>query len=161
MAGPDKFSPRDFLDRYERERRHATNRRLHVLALPVLYAGIVLLLWTLPIPARWHEPFLPTFNWAVLFVLGSIVYGALIALLPAILVAVFALLCLLLADLLSQAGAQLWLMGGLLVAAAWLLMAAGHRREGNQTAWLGRSQYLPVGLVWVMSLLLARLRPPR
>lgn len=152
--------PRAFLRDYDRERRHPDNRRLHAIALPMLYLAVIMLLWTLPLPAEGFVQRQPMVNWAMLFFLATTLYAVLLAALPGLLTAAFALGCVLLTQWLAAAGVQLWVTGAALVIAAWLLIAAGHRAEGNQRTWLGRSQYLPVGLVWLMGRLLDRLGVP-
>lgn len=149
-----KRTPRAFLRDYDQQRRHPENRRLHAMALPMMYLGVIMLLWTLPLPEQGFVQRQPMLNWAMLFVLATTFYALLVAVLPGILTAVLALACVFLTHWLAAAGVQLGMTG------AALLVAAGHRAEGHRRTWLGRSQYLPVGLVWLMGRLLDRLGVP-
>jgi uncharacterized membrane protein YGL010W len=152
-------SPRDWIAMYERERRHPLNRRLHALGLPCMHAGMLMLLWALPVPGIFLEAG-PILNWATLWVMAGIVYAFLISPVLAITYAAASLMLLYACAWLSRHGAELGLTGVALLLAGWLMVHAGHRVEGNRPSFLGRAQYLPVGLLWLASRAFDRLKLP-
>jgi uncharacterized membrane protein YGL010W len=152
-------SPRDWITVYGSERRHPANLRLHWIGLPCMHAGLLLLLWALPVPGIFLEAG-PILNWASLWIMAAIVYAFIISPVLALGFAVASALLLWFCAWMAARGAELWPAGIALLFAGWLLVSAGHRAEGNRPSFLGRAQHLPVGLLWLMSRALDRWRVP-
>lgn len=143
------YAGSDWLRQYDRDRQHRLNRRLHAVGLPLAALGLLMLLWSirlgpgLPLELRALNP-------ALLAVMVLVAYGFFISPLLALLMAVLSMPVMLLINWLGREGVELAWSGAGLVGAGWLLLVTGHRHEGKPPIFLGRMQYLPVGLYWLL-----------
>lgn len=64
---------RHWLAIYDRDHEHAANRLIHCICAPAFLAGLLGILWCLPMPAS-PATSLAAINWATLFAIASIVY---------------------------------------------------------------------------------------
>jgi uncharacterized membrane protein YGL010W len=154
----DPYSGRDWLRQYDQHRQHTLNRRLHAVGLPLAALGLLMLLWSLRLPTDLPLS-LRLLNPALLAVMVLVAYGFLIGPLLALCMACLSIPVLLLLNWLDREGLELGWSGIGLIFAGWLLLVAGHRHEGNRPVFLGRLQYLPVGLYWLLDCALRRLLP--
>ncbi|MEA5445126.1 Mpo1-like protein [Gammaproteobacteria bacterium AB-CW1] len=135
---------------YGDSRQHPVNRRMHLLGLPLTAFGLLTLLWALNIPVDTGTVPLHL-NAGLMVVMAAVVYAFLLSPFLAIPFSLGALLAILAVDWLANQGLALAPSGAALMLAGWLLLARGHRAEGNRPDWSGWIQHLPVGLVWLLA----------
>ena len=58
---------------YDRDHAHAANRLIHWVCAPAFLAGLLGILWCIPVPTTIATK-LAAINWATLFAMASIVY---------------------------------------------------------------------------------------
>lgn len=154
----EPYRGRDWLRQYDQHRQQRLNRRLHAIGLPLAALGLLMLLWSLTLPA--HLPLtLRLLNPALLAVMVLVAYGFFIGPVLALCMAGLSIPILSCLNWLDRLGMELGWSGIGLIFAGWLLLVAGHRHEGNSPVFLGRLQYLPVGLYWLLDCALRRLLP--
>lgn len=155
----DQIGRRGWIQQYDRRRCHPENRRMHAIGLPLVALGLIMLIWPLMLPVG-SGPDKNLVPVVLLTVMALAVYGALISFPLTLALMLLLLPLLLLLDVLADAGMYMTPSGAALLLAGWLLLFRGQRREGERPFLLGRIQYLPVGLLWLLSLLFRRLKLP-
>ncbi|MCP1728044.1 putative membrane protein YGL010W [Natronospira proteinivora] len=151
--------PKAWIEHYDRCRRHPENRRMHAIGLPLVTVGLLMLIWPLEflVGGGADRSIVPV---ALLAVMAMAAYGCLISFPLTITLMLLLLPLLLLLDALAGAGVLMVPSGTALLAAGWLLLYRGQRQEGTPPFLLGRLQYLPVGLLWLLSLVFRQLKLP-
>jgi len=149
----------NWLERYAQDRSNLTNPWAYWAAVPMVVAGTVGLLWSLPIPAEFRE-ISPLLNWGSAFLMAATIYYFIISLSIAIGMLPFVL---------GLATLQLWLTSsvypalgvstGLFVAGAtglWL----GRRGTGGLWGILQDLQLMMIGPAWLLSIIYRRFGIP-
>lgn len=126
---------------YAESHRNPTNVAIHWVCVPIIVWCTLTLFWVI------H----PTV--AVAAVLGSLVYYARLAPVFAVVMALFAGLCLWSLTLIPHAG---WIALGIFVA-AWIAQFIGHKIEGKKPSFLEDLQYLLVGPIFLLAKLFRKL----
>ncbi len=148
-----------WLERYQRNLTGIRWRPLYWLSMPLLVAGLIGLLWALPVPAELRS-ISPLLNWGSLFLMAALTYYFIISVPLAIgmvpvIMAVFAF--------------ELWLQSRtpVLQPAAAVLTAAGvaglylaHRPHGGLLAVFRDIQLLMIAPLWALSRLYRKLGIP-
>ncbi len=142
--------PDNWLERYEQDRSDLGNPWVYWIAVPMVVAGTVGLLWSLPIPAEFRQ-ISPLLNWGSAFLMATTIYYFIISLSIAVGMLPFVL---------GLASLQLWLNSsvypalgvstGLFAAGAtglWL----GRRGAGGMRAILQDLQLMMIGPAWLLS----------
>lgn len=148
-----------WLDQYERRHESLGWPWLYWLAVPLTVAGIVGVLWNLPVPAEFTEisPFL---NWGSAFLMAAAVYYFVISLPLAIGMLPFVLVLAVMEIWLARhASAPLALAAGMLgVGAACLWFARSRERSLGSLA--GDLQTIMLAPPWLLSMLYRRFGIP-
>ncbi|MEY4507359.1 MAG: hypothetical protein RL297_1937 [Pseudomonadota bacterium] len=132
----------DLLAHYRLSHQHPHNEAIHCVAVPVIMASLVGLLWSV------H----PTL--VVVFLLASGVYYARLGLRT---LGVMALWTAAVLAVLWPLGESRWWVSALAFVLAWIAQFVGHRIEGKKPSFFEDLQYLWVGPLFVADVLLRRL----
>jgi hypothetical protein len=148
-----------WLLRYEQNHSDLNNPWVYWAAVPMVVAGTVGLLWSLPVPAEFHE-ISPLLNWGSAFLMAATIYYFIISLSIAIGMLPF---------LLGLAALQLWLTDSVypafavstgLAVAGTVGLAMGRRGAGGVRAVLEDLQLMMIGPAWLLSVIYRRFGIP-
>jgi uncharacterized membrane protein YGL010W len=146
-----------WLSRYEQTHVGLRNGFVYWIAVPMVVVGTVGLLWSLPVPPRFHE-ISPLLNWGSTFLMVAAVYYFIISLSLAIGLLPF---------LLGIAAIHSWLPTSSFppTGVSLVFLLAGTvgltlGREGRMRAVLLDLQLMMIGPAWLLSLLYRRLNIP-
>ncbi len=148
-----------WLLRYEQNHRDLNNPWVYWAAVPMVVAGTVGLLWSLPVPAEFHE-ISPLLNWGSAFLMAATIYYFIISLSIAIGMLPF---------LLGLAALQVWLTASLypalavstgLAVAGTVGLAMGRRGAGGVRAVIEDLQLMMIGPAWLLSVIYRRFGIP-
>ena len=131
----------ELLSHYRLSHQHPHNEAIHCLAVPVIMASLVGLLWSV-------HPAL-----VVVFLLASGVYYARLTWRTFLLMALWTTAVL---ALLWPLGEARWWVCALAFVLAWVGQFVGHRIEGKKPSFFEDTQYLWVGPLFVADVLLRR-----
>jgi len=140
-----------WLIEYGDSHRHATNKALHWVCVPVIVWCIIGLLWTLPTP-RAFRAVSPDVNWAGISVVVAIAYYALLSVRLALGAGVVFVAMLWSIDSLDRFGAlrlSALCIGLFLV--AWVGQFIGHAIEGKRPSFFKDIQFLLIGPLWLLA----------
>lgn len=148
-----------WLLRYEQNHSDLNNPWVYWAAVPMVVAGTVGLLWSLPVPAEFHE-ISPLLNWGSAFLMAATIYYFIISLSIAIGMLPF---------LLGLAALQVWLTASLypalavstgLAVAGTVGLAMGRRGAGGVRAVIEDLQLMMIGPAWLLSVIYRRFGIP-
>lgn len=148
-----------WLLRYEQNHRDLNNPWVYWAAVPMVVAGTVGLLWSLPVPAEFHE-ISPLLNWGSAFLMAATIYYFIISLSIAIGMLPF---------LLGLAALQVWLTASIypalavstgLAVAGTVGLAMGRRGAGGVRAVIEDLQLMMIGPAWLLSVIYRRFGIP-
>lgn len=148
-----------WLERYARHHENLTWPWIYWASVPMFVVGVVGALWSLPIPAEFHD-ISPLLNWGTAFLMVAAIYYFIISL---------ALAIGLLPFLLGLAFIQMWLQQsefsplrvstGLIIAGL-IGLFLGHRNKPPVTAIIEDLQTIMIGPAWLLSVIYRRLGIP-
>lgn len=148
-------SARHWLAVYDRDHAHAANRLIHWICAPAFLAGLLGVLWHLPMPSA-PAMRLAAVNWATLFAMASIVYYFIMSIALALGAIVFLIGILGAIAWLDYLGAPLFLISSVVLLVAAIGQFIGHRIEASGS--LSRDiLYCVIAPVWVLAALYRRL----
>lgn len=148
-----------WLLRYEQNHSDLNNPWVYWAAVPMVVAGTVGLLWSLPVPAEFHE-ISPLLNWGSAFLMAATIYYFIISLSIAIGMLPF---------LLGLAALQVWLTASIypalavstgLAVAGTVGLAMGRRGAGGVRAVIEDLQLMMIGPAWLLSVIYRRFGIP-
>lgn len=148
-----------WLLRYEQNHSDLNNPWVYWAAVPMVVAGTVGLLWSLPVPAEFHE-ISPLLNWGSAFLMAATIYYFIISLSIAIGMLPF---------LLGLAALQVWLTASIypalavstgLAVAGTVGLAMGRRGAGGLRAVIEDLQLMMIGPAWLLSVIYRRFGIP-
>ncbi|MDH3305262.1 MAG: hypothetical protein OEM50_11405 [Gammaproteobacteria bacterium] len=148
-----------WLLRYEQNHSELNNPWVYWAAVPMVVAGTVGLLWSLPVPAEFHE-ISPLLNWGSAFLMAATIYYFIISLSIAIGMLPF---------LLGLAALQVWLTDSVypalaistgLAVAGTVGLAMGRRGAGGVRAVIEDLQLMMIGPAWLLSVIYRRFGIP-
>lgn len=148
-----------WLQEYGESHRHATNKTLHWICVPIIVVSLIGLLWSLPTPASWRE-ISPLLNWGSLFLVASVLYYMLISVSLALGMALFVALVMLSIMGLQNLPWPLWSVCVALFVFAWIGQFIGHYYEGKRPSFFKDIQFLMIGPLWLLSFIYRKLRIP-
>jgi len=149
----------NWLLRYEQNHSDLNNPWVYWAAVPMVVAGTVGLLWSLPVPAEFHE-ISPLLNWGSAFLMAATIYYFIISLSIAIGMLPF---------LLGLAALQVWLTDSVypalaistgLAVAGTVGLAMGRRGAGGVRAVIEDLQLMMIGPAWLLSVIYRRFGIP-
>ena len=140
---------------YGESHQNATNKAIHWVAVPLIYATVVGLLWSIPQP-QWMAQ-VSWLNWAVVALIPTLLFYVVMSLPLALGMAALSGLCLWACSALQAAGQSvLWWSVGLFVV-AWVFQFIGHHVEGKKPSFFKDLQFLLIGPAWVIGFLYRKL----
>jgi uncharacterized membrane protein YGL010W len=149
---------RHWLALYDRDHVHAANRLIHLVCAPAFVAGLLGILWNVPMPAA-PATSLAAINWATLFAMASIVYYFIMSISLAIGSLPFFTGVLGAIVWLEHIDAPLLLISSLILLTAAVGQFIGHRLEAGGS--LSKDiLYCVIAPVWALAALYRRLGIP-
>ena len=143
---------------YDRDHANAVNRLIHWICAPAFLAGLLGILWALPMPAN-PAMRLAAINWATLFAMASIVYYLIMSISLAVGAMFFFVIVLGAIAWLDLTGAPLLLISSLVLLGAAIGQFIGHRLEAGGS--LSKDiLYCVIAPVWVLAALYRKLGIP-
>lgn len=148
-------SAEQWFSEYGESHQNPTNKAIHWIAVPVIYATVVGLVWSIPQPAFMAE--IPWLNWAVVALVPTMLFYLLMSLPLALGMAGLSAVCLWACGVLQAAGQSvLWWSVGVFVL-MWVFQFIGHHVEGKKPSFFKDVQFLLVGPAWVIGFLYRKL----
>jgi len=143
---------------YDRDHVHAANRCIHWFCAPAFLAGLLGVLWVLPMPAA-PATSLAVINWATLFAMASIVYYFIMSIALAVGALLYLTAVLSAIVWLEHIGAPLLLISSMILLVAALGQFVGHRLETGGS--LSKDiLYCVIAPVWVLAAVYRKLGIP-
>jgi uncharacterized membrane protein YGL010W len=139
------------LAEYGESHRNPTNKRVHWIAVPVIFWSVLALLSELPFPSALAVA--PWFDWALVAGILGTLYYVMLSIPLAAGMAVFTLACLGIIALWPHELVPLWQAALGLFVVAWAFQFWGHRIEGKKPSFFKDLQFLLIGPAWLMSFL--------
>lgn len=144
-----------WLDEYGESHQNPTNKLIHWVAVPIIYACVVGLLWSMPTPESFTSPWV---NWATIAMVPVMIFYFMLS--PIIAVAMVAFTVGLLVLINWYEGLALlsvvWL-SVILFVVMWVFQFIGHGIEGKKPSFLKDVQFLLIGPIWLMADFLRRI----
>ncbi|WP_226667023.1 DUF962 domain-containing protein [Microbulbifer aggregans] len=136
---------------YGESHQNATNKAIHWVAVPLIYATVVGLFWSIPQP-EWMAQ-IAWLNWAVVALVPTMLFYLLMSMPLALGMAALSAICLWSCSALQAAGQSvLWWSVGVF-ALMWVFQFIGHHVEGKKPSFFKDVQFLLVGPAWVIGFL--------
>ena len=141
------------LSEYGESHQNETNKAIHWICVPLIFLSVVGLIASIPsgmVQAVMGEGN-PYANWATVVLILIIIYYASLSVFLTIGMMLFAVLCLMLVNLIAQLNiAPLWLVSIVIFVVAWIGQFYGHKVEGKKPSFLKDIQFLLIGPAWLM-----------
>ncbi len=141
-------SMNQLLDEYASSHQNKTNKKIHYIAVPIIFWAITAMLWVVKIPYVENLA-------VVMTVLVSFYYLAK-DLKVAIQMVVISILCLLLDGFLEKQGLPLLTIALVLFIIAWVFQFIGHKIEGKKPSFFKDLQFLLIGPAWIVKELFSK-----
>jgi uncharacterized membrane protein YGL010W len=150
------------LAEYGESHQNQTNKSIHWICVPLIFFSVIGLIAS--IPSGFVQSVLgegnPYANWATITLILITAYYVTLSIWLTIGMALFGLLCLWVANLISVSGAQLWMVSLIIFALAWVGQFYGHKIEGKKPSFFKDIQFLLIGPAWLMHFIYKRLGIP-
>jgi uncharacterized membrane protein YGL010W len=148
-------SLQQWLDEYGVSHQNPTNKKIHWIAVPIIYFTVVALLWCLPTP--WSRESYLGLNWALLALIPTMLFYARLSLPLMIgMLLISVLMCGLLIAYLAFVPFPLAYTAIIIFIVAWIFQFIGHHIEGKKPSFFKDLQFLLIGPLWVMHFLYRR-----
>lgn len=149
------------LDEYGESHQNPTNKLIHWICVPAIFFSIVGLIWSIPNGVLLNFVNHPFATWATVVLILVLIYYMTLSFPLMIGMAIFSLLCLYLASLLSQwEVAPLWMSSIIIFIVAWIGQFYGHNIEGKKPSFLKDVQFLMIGPAWLMHFIYKKIGLP-
>lgn len=148
-----------WLEEYSKTRPGYALTPLKWLSVPLLVAGLVSLLWTLPTPAAF-EPSADVLNWGTLFVMAAIVYYFIVSISLAVGTLPFLVAVVAAVAWLDRLETPLWLAGLTLAGLGLVGQTLEHFRHGRLPPYVRELQLLMIAPLWLVAVVYRRLGIP-
>jgi uncharacterized membrane protein YGL010W len=149
------------LSEYGESHQNPTNKLIHWICVPAIFFSIVGLVWSIPngiLLSIYDHPFT---TWATITLVILLIYYITLSVSLMIGMAGFSILCLYLANLLSQWEiAPLWVLSIVIFITAWIVQFIGHNIEGKKPSFLKDVQFLLIGPAWLMHFIYKKIGIP-
>ena len=143
-------SLQEWLDEYSESHQNKTNKKIHFVAVPVIYFTVVGLLYSIPSLAMLGEQWWN--NWAILIMIPVMAFYLSLSVSLAIGMTVFTFACFYLVDIYAKVGpTSVLTMSITLFVAAWILQFYGHKVEGKKPSFVKDLAFLLIGPAWVIN----------
>ena len=146
----------DWLDGYGESHQNSLNKKIHWIAVPLIFLTIVGLLWSIPVPEvmavnQWV-------NFATIMLIPVIIFYARLSISLTVGMTLWSLFCYAVCHLYgSVTDIPLWQTCLVVFALAWIGQFYGHKVEGQKPSFIEDIQYLMIGPAWLMSFIYDKL----
>lgn len=140
---------------YGESHRNPVNKAIHWIAVPVIYATVVGLFWSIPQPDFMAA--IPWLNWAVVALVPTLLFYFVLSFPLGVGMALMSLVCLWVWWLVERAGGSVWWTALVLFAVMWVFQFVGHHVEGKKPSFFKDVQFLLIGPAWVIGFLYRKL----
>ena len=143
-------SMQDWLDGYGESHQNSLNKKIHWIAVPLIFLTIVGLLWSIPVPEvmavnEWV-------NFATIMLIPVVIFYARLSMSLTVGMTLWSLFCY---AVCYQYGSitdiPLWQTCLVIFILAWICQFYGHKVEGKKPSFFEDIQYLMIGPAWLMS----------
>ncbi len=140
----------DWLDGYGASHQNPLNKKIHWVAVPLIFLTIVGLLWSIPVPEvmavnQWV-------NFATIMLIPVVIFYARLSISLTVGMTLWCLLCYAVCHLYgSMTDISLWQSCLVVFVLAWIGQFYGHKVEGQKPSFFEDIQYLMIGPAWLMS----------
>ncbi|MGH1468641.1 MAG: DUF962 domain-containing protein [Bdellovibrionales bacterium] len=138
----------EWLDAYGESHQNKTNRKIHVVCVPLIMFSLFGLLWTIPKPSVFVN--FHFINWATLFYMGGLIFYTRLDKVFSALMAVIAGVMLLGVFYLSKTE-YLIEVSVVIFVVSWIGQFIGHKIEGAKPSFFEDLQFLLIGPLWVLN----------
>lgn len=150
------------LAEYGESHQNQTNKNIHWICVPLIFFSVIGLIAS--IPSGFVQSVLgegnPYANWATITLILVTAYYVTLSIWLAVGMALFGLLCLWIANMITMSGAPLWMVSLIVFALAWVGQFYGHKIEGKKPSFFKDLQFLLIGPAWLMHFLYKKLGIP-
>ena len=150
------------LAEYGESHQNQINKSIHWICVPLIFFSVIGLIAS--IPSGFVQSILgegnPYANWATITLILVTAYYVTLSIWLTIGMALFGLLCLWLANMITMTGAQLWMVSLIIFAVAWIGQFYGHKIEGKKPSFFKDLQFLLIGPAWLMHFIYKKLGIP-
>jgi uncharacterized membrane protein YGL010W len=144
------------LAEYGDSHQNPFNKKIHWIAVPVIFWTVLALLWSLPVPALFAG--IAYVNWATILLVVTVAYYMWLSVPLALGMLAFALVCIIdIAMFEAYMPVSLWKTAIAVFVVAWVFQFWGHHVEGKKPSFFKDVQFLLVGPAWLMSFIYKRL----
>lgn len=137
-----------WLDEYGSHHQNGINKIIHWICVPLIFFGIVGLLYSVKIQ---YVVFEFRLNLAVFALVFVMLYYQKLSVPLSFGMFLFSILCLFFCNLIEINGYKLWLVSIIIFVSAWIGQFIGHKIEGQKPSFLDDLQFLLIGPAWLMS----------
>ena len=143
-------SMQDWLDGYGASHQNPLNKKIHWVAVPLIFLTIVGLLWSIPVPEvmavnQWV-------NFATIMLIPVVIFYARLSMSLTVGMTLWCLFCYAVCHLYgSMTEIPLWQSCLVVFVLAWIGQFYGHKVEGQKPSFFEDIQYLMIGPAWLMS----------
>lgn len=149
------------LAEYGENHQNPTNKFIHWICVPAIFFSIVGLIWSIPNQLLINVVNHPFATWATVVMILVLIYYITLSISLMIGMAGFSILCLYLANLLTQWDiAPLWMISVIIFVVAWIGQFYGHNIEGKKPSFLKDIQFLMIGPAWLMHFIYKKIGIP-
>ena len=150
------------LSEYGESHQNSTNKLIHWICVPSIFFSILGLIAAIP-PAAVQKMLgegNPYANWATVTLILVIAYYISLSIYLTVGMAIFGLGCLMLARVIAESGASLWMVCLIIFVVAWIGQFYGHKVEGKKPSFFKDLQFLLIGPAWLMHFIYKRIGIP-
>ena len=151
------------LSEYGESHQNQTNKFIHWICVPLIFFSIVGMIASIPsdVVQQFMGEGNAYANWATLAMVLVIIYYVSLSISLSIGMAIFAMVCLTVINLLQQANvAPVWLICLSIFVLAWIGQFYGHKVEGKKPSFFKDVQFLLIGPAWLMHFIYKRVGIP-
>ena len=143
----------DWLDGYGESHQNALNKKIHWIAVPLIFLTIVGLLWSVHVPEamavnQWG-------NFATLMLIPVFIFYARLSMSLTVGMTIWCLfcygICYMYESSVDSSALPLWHTRIIVFVLAWLGQIYGHKVEGQKPSFFEDMQYMMIGQAWLMS----------
>ncbi|WP_020411655.1 DUF962 domain-containing protein [Microbulbifer variabilis] len=140
---------------YGESHQNPINKSIHWVAVPVIYATVVGLLWDIPQPQFMAA--IPWLNWAVVITVPVMLFYFALSFAIAIGMTALTVVCLWAWSIAERLGVPVWQTALGLFVVMWIFQFIGHHIEGKKPSFFKDIQFLLIGPAWVIGFVYRRL----
>lgn len=141
---------------YAVSHQHPINKKIHYLAVPLIYLTVFGLLWQIPMPFSGFAA--QQINWPLLLCLPVLGFYFSLSFAIGIGMTIFtAAVVLFLRWFEAAVAIDVWQASLVLFTLMWLLQFIGHHLEGKKPSFFKDVQFLLIGPAWILGFILTRL----